>query len=73
MAMRECCDVFETPNKVEQYEVCLMRMVNGVADGTDPILLLRPHLSPRGVERLRLKIETGTTPPKKRTATGDAK
>lgn len=68
MAMRQCCDAYETPNGVERWEVCVRRIDDegNMIDGVDPVLLKRPHLSPRGLARLLTKIETGTTPPKKR-------
>lgn len=70
MALRPCCDVFNTAAGVKKYAVMVFEL-DDEGETTGKGSTVKVDLSPRGLERLNVKIETGTTPPRKRKA-GDA-
>lgn len=69
MAMAPVCDVFQTANGVEVYEVIVQRCRRSDAV-MEQVGKWDKDLCPAGLKRLLAKIETGTTPPKKRKTEG---
>lgn len=60
------CDVFGTWKDVREVTISVTEI--GMVENGEPKTILNKavDLSPRALERLLKKVETGTTPPKKR-------
>lgn len=66
MALRPTCDVYGTAKGVKKYEISVFELDEDRKRAPVPaILYSSPDLCPRALERLKAKIITGTTPPRK--------